>query len=487
MRAINLITPLLLIFCVSVAQSQDSQNWTLEECVNYAYSNNLDIRLAELDKQTEEAYLVQSKFSRVPTLNFDLYQGYSWGRSIDPTTNLFTTTRFSSNGFQGSSDLVLFNGMQQVNSIKQGEKDVEARMYDLQSTKNDITLNVVAGYLEVIFTKELLSNAQYQLQSTRAQMERTEKLVNAGSLPRTNLLDLQAQLSSDEVNLINAQNNVVLATLRLKQFLQIPATEPFDIITPDFDESKYAMIDEDVEDVYESAVLTMPEIKGADVRVESAEIGEKIAVGGYYPTLSMRGMVSTNYSNQRDVENREVPTGDSVLIPPVPIGFLGNDPSQQVFSYERYAPEFNEIDGYPIGEQWGDNISYGVSFNLRIPIVNGNRVRTNRQIAQIQKERAEVNATQTRNTLRINIETAYNDASAALKTYEAALQQVDALEEAFRAAERRYESKVSNYTEYQVANNNLYVARSDLARAKFDYIFKLKILDFYQGNPITLD
>jgi len=486
MKTIRLII-FLLAAVPFISQAQDkSDSWTLVECLDYALKSNLDVRQAELDQSLEEAYLVQSKHTRIPTLNFDLYQSWSWGRSIDPTTNIFTTTRFSANGFSGSSNLTIFNGMQQVNTVKQNEKSVEASIYDLDRTKNNVSLNVVASYLEVIFTRELLGNAQLQKNNTTAQLERTRKLVESGALPRTNLLDLQAQMASDEVNRITAENNVQQALLRLKQYLQIPASEPFDVIIPEFDVDKYGMINENVEEVYSSAVTRMPEVKSADARVESAVIGEKIARGGYFPILTVGANISTNYSNQRDVEDRAIPTGDSTLIEPV-VGYLESDPSQVVRSYPFYRQDFNFVDGYPIGEQWGDNLSYGIGFNLRIPIVNGHRVRTNKQVAKIQKERAEINATQTRNDLRQTIETAYNDASAALKTYEAAVQQVASLEEAFRAAEKRYENHVSNYTEYQVANNNYNVAKSDLARAKFDYIFKLKILDFYLGNPLTLE
>ncbi len=488
MKRIQILPLTLLASCLVYVNvlAQDDNVWSLQECVDYAYSNNLDVRRAELSRSAEEQYLIQSRHSRVPTLNFNLYQGWNWGRTIDPTTNTFTTSRFSSNGFSGNSSLILFNGMQQVNAQKQGEKSVEASFYELERAKNDVALNVVAGYLEVIFTKELLGNAQYQLENTRAQLERTEKLVNSGSLPKSEMLDLQAQLASNEVNRISAENNVALALLRLKQFLQIPASEPFDIVIPGFDETQLSMVSENAEEVYSNAELTMPEVKAADLRVESALIDEKVAAGGVYPVLSMNMNISTNYSNTRDVDNRRFATGDSIQIQGQPIGYLASDPGQIVLT-DYTQPEFRTVDGYPIGEQWGDNLSYGFGFNLRIPIINGHQVQTNRQLARIQKERAEVNAQETRNVLRRTIETAYNDAQAALKTYDAAMKQVEALEESFRATERRYQNRASNYTEYQVANNNLFVAKSDLVRAKYDYIFKLKILDFYLGNPITLE
>lgn len=484
MKTHQLLLPIVFLLTFT-AYAQDDSKWTLEECVDYAFDNNLDVKLAELNKEASEAYLKQSKFSRVPTLNFDIYQNWRWGRSIDPVSNQFTTNRFSSNGVSGNSQVLLFNGMRQVNSVRQNEKDVEANMYDLESAKNEIALNVLAGYMEVIFTKELLETAEYQLQNTGAQLERTKIMVDVGSQPKSNLLDMQAQYASDEVAVVNAENNVNLALLRLKQVLQIPSNEPFEVVVPEFEDEELVFVDADAEDIYTDAELIMPQIKSAEAQVESAEIGEKIAFGGHFPTLSLGASISTNYSNVNDVEGRPVPTGDSTNVEYL-LGYVNRDQTLPVYT-NQVVPVTEPSDGYPIMDQWSDNIGYSFGFNLNIPILNGLNVKTNKQIARIQKERAEVNAEQVRNSLRREIETAYTDAVAASKTYNSARKQVEALEESFRATEKRYNNQVSTYIEYQVANNNLFAARSDLLRAKYDYIFKLKVLDFYQGETLTLD
>lgn len=465
--------------------AQDVKKWTLQECVDYAYSQNLDVKLAELNMHSEQSYLKQAQFSRVPTLNFNLFQNWRFGRSIDPTTNQFISQQFSSNGISGSSEMVLFNGLSQYNQVRQSQRNVEASYYDLEKAKNDVALNVVAGYLEVIFARELLENARFQSQNTQAQLERTKLMVEAGSLPITNLLDLQAQMATNEVNIVTAENDLNLAVLRLKQFLQIPASEPFDIVAPEFEMLELAFLEENVEEVYETAEQTMPEVKSAEVKMKSALLAEKVAKGGVFPSLAVQGQVATNYANTADVPGRPVFTGDSVTVTE-PIGLVNNDPNQVVLATYR-RPVYTSSDGYPVFEQWNDNLWYSIGFNLRIPILNGLQVKTNRQIAKIQYERAKVNATQTRNTLRTTIETSYNNALAASKTYSAAEKQVEALEEAFRATEKRYTNQAGTYVEYQVATNNLYAAKSDLSRAKYDYIFRLKVLDFYLGKPITLD
>jgi outer membrane protein len=461
---------------------QDGKKWTLEECVDYAYENNLNVQRGELAMRNNEALLRQNQLSRIPTLSMTGFNGWRWGRSIDPTTNTFVTNKFLTNGFNWNSNVTLYNGMQQVNSVRQGRKDLEASYYDLQKTRNDVALDVVGAYLNVIFTRELLETARTQLASTQAQLDQTGKLVEAGSLPVTNLLNLQSELASNEVQVINRENDVQLAMLQLKQFLQIPASDDFDIETPEFEADNFQMVPYTAEGVYLEALETQPEIKSASLNIESAKIGERIARGAQIPRLSLGLGASTNYSDQY-----RTPTGETrtEIVPSQTIGFLQSDPSQLVQSvpFPQEVP-VTEVRG--VGDQWVDNRGYNIGFSLAIPIFQGYQIRTGIQQSKLQRESAEIAAKETRNFLRQTIETAYNDAQAASKVFEAAEKQVAALEESFRATERSYNLGAANFVDYQVASNNLFRARSDLLRSKYDYIFKLKILDFYLGNPLTL-
>ena len=464
------------------AQAQEVKKWDLEECVNYAYDNNLIVKRSELTVQDFEAQLKQGHLSRIPTLNMNIFNSWRWGRSIDPTTNLFTTDRINSNGAGASSNFLVYNGSKLNRSINQGEKLVEASYYDLQKSKNDVALDVVFGYLQIIFTRELLDNAQEQRKTTQAQLDQTEKLVNAGSLPITNLLDLQSQLASNEVDVINSENDVNLAVLQLKQYLQIPAEEPFDIVTPEFEQDNYEFVPYSVGEVYNQAEKIQPEIRSADLQIESAKLGIKIAQSDHIPQIGLNAQFSTNFSDQFSI-----PTGDfdEITQDLGTIGYLNSDPTQLVsaFPITNQVP-IREVPSIP--SQWTDNRSWAVGFNIGIPIFNGWSTRTNIQRAKIQENLAKINATETRNILRQTIETAYNDAQAAVKIYDAAQKQVSALEESFRATEKSYNLGAVNFVDYQVASFNLFSARSNLVRTKFDYIFKLKVLDFYLGNPLTL-
>ncbi len=477
------ILALALTFLIYIsAQAQEIKKWTLEECVNYAYDNNLTVKRSELSMQNEEVTLRQNKLSRAPSLNMNIYNSWRWGRSIDPTTNLFTTNRINSNGANASANFLLYNGSRLSRTINQGEKDTQASFYDLEKSKNDVALDVVLSYLQIIFTRELYENSEFQLTTTKAQLDQTEKLVDAGSLPRTNLLDLVSQLTSNEVDVINAENDVNLTMLRLKQYLQIPSENEFDIVTPEFDRDKYEFVAYGVGEVYSQAESIQPEVKSADLRIESAEIGIQVAKSAYMPNIGIQGQYTTNYSDQNNT-----PTGEfeSEVHDPQTIGFLQNDPLQLVnsFPYTSESPIW-EVQNIP--NQWTDNRGFVAGFNIGIPIFNGWQTKSNIQRAQINKEYAEINARETRNFLRQTIETSYNDAQAAMKVFNAAQKQVEALEESFRATEKSYNLGAANYVDYQISSFNLFSAKSNLVRSKFDYIFKLKVLDFYLGNPLTL-
>ena len=481
MRFIKILTLALIMLPLVSANAQEVKKWTLEECVNYAYDNNLTIQRSSLSMQNDEIALRQNKLSRIPSLNMNIYNSWRWGRSIDPTTNVFSTQQITSNGANASSNFLLYNGSSLSRTIKQGEKDVQASYYDLEKSKNDVSLDIVLGYLQIIFTRELLENSRFQLNTTQTQLDQTEKLVNAGSLPMTNLLDRQSQLASNEVDVITSENDVNIAILRLKQYLQIPAEEEFDIVTPDFDRDSYEFVSLGVGEVFKQAESIQPEVKSADLRIESAEMGIKVAKSAHVPSISLQGQYTTNYSNQS-----YTPTGETETIfrDPFPIGSLQSDPTQIVNSLPFTTNAIREVQNIPT--QWGDNRGFVAGFNVGIPVFNGWQTKSNIQRSVIQKDLAEINATETRNILRTTIETSYNDAQAAIKIYDAAQKQVEALEESFRATEKSYNLGALNFVDYQISSFNLFSAKSNLLRSKFDYIFKLKVLDFYLGNPLTL-
>jgi outer membrane protein len=468
---------------IGFSQQDADTVWTLEECIDYVLDENLTIKRSELSVRDYEIQLSQSRADLYPNLNFGGQYNNLWGRSIDPTTNLFSSQRIQSGGVQASSNVTLYGGSQIRNSIKRNKLNLEASTYDLETAKNDAMLNVTLAFLNIILNVELLENATYQLQTTQSQLETTHKQVEVGALPISRELELVAQVESNEVSVINAENELRMSKLRLKQYLLIPANAPFEIDIPELDIDQMEPVLVSVDEVFRTAETIMPEVKSADLGVESSEIYVKIARGGLDPRLFASGNMYTNYSSAR---TERLIDGESTTRT-IPIGYvIVPDP----FNVE--LPVFSDIqvpptEPYTVGTQFKDNWSYSVGVTLQVPIFNGLSSRSLFQRAKINSQQVEILSKEVRLNLRQNIELAYNDALAASKTYNASLKQVASLEESFRAAEKSYNLGAMNIYDYQVASNNLFRAKSDLLRAKYNYIFTVKVLDFYLGKPLSLD
>lgn len=479
----KVLTCLMLISTISWASGQNSdKKWTLEECVNYAWENNLTVRNSQLTQLQNEINLKQSRFALLPNLSAGGSVGKSFGRTIDPVTNSFVSQAFASGGISANASMFVYQGGILRNRIEQGETNLEASKFDLEKTKNDIGLTVATNFLNVLLNREQLENARFQLQISTEQLERTKKLVEAGSLPLTNQLDLESQKASNEVQVVNAENAVNIATLNLKQAMQMPASERLDIEAPNLEVGQVQMAMDDPTKIYEVAVQNQPEIKSAELGVKSSDIGVKISRGSFLPSLSISGSLSTNYSDQA----REFLGLTQVAVPAQEIGFVQGT-NQAVFTNPstRSVSQFSE--NYSVMNQFDDNLGQSVRVNLNVPIFNRLTNTSNLQRAKITKQQAELTQQNVQNQLRQNIETAYNNAVAGLKSYEATEKRVKALEESFRVTDQRYNFGDANFVDYQVASNNLFAARTDLVRAKYEYIFRVTILEFYLGNPITLD
>jgi len=478
-------TPLSLLLCffcfaATVAQQRDTvagkEIWTLRKCVDFALANNLQVKRSELDVELSSIDKRQSKFAMLPTVNGQGSYGYNWGRGIDPVTNQFISSQ--RNGFTSlgaNSGVTLFNGFRIQNTIKQSGLDLEASEQDLAKSRNDVTLNVISLFINVVFNKELVENARLQLSSSRQQFERTEILVAAGSLPKSDELNLDAQVATNELNLINQENALALSLLQLQQALQLPATDNFDVEIPEIT-TEDLVLDQTRDEIYQIARGTMPEIQSAKLKVESSHYGIKAARGNLYPRLSVNGSVNTNYSSAS--ATRFVPDGGFNQFE---TGYFVQGTNAPVYGLQPTG-SFREIYGF--NDQLSDNVYKSVNLTLSIPILNNFNARSNLQRAMIFNEQARISAKEIDNTLRQNVETSYNNAIAASKSYNSSLRQVDAREEAYRMAKQRFDIGAANYVEYQVAENDLFQARTDLSRGKYEFIFRKKVLDFYLGNPI---
>jgi outer membrane protein len=431
--------------------------WTLEDCFYYAIENNIQIKQSELDVKYNEVGLKESRLNLLPNLNSNASYSYNWGRVLDRTNYQYINNETKQAFFSVDANVRIFGGLQYQNSIKKAKLDFLSSQHAADKVKDDISLMLTQAYLNVLFNKELLKVAGEQVVITREQISRTQRLVDAGTLAMGSLLEVQAQGAREEINEINYENSLALAYLDLLQILDLPADADFEIEIPVLDIEDNADI-QPLGLIYETALTNQPVVKSAELDVESAYKSISIAQGGRSPILSLQSGWSTNFSNQFREVDFDTITG---------IPFQG--------------------DVIPFGEQFLDNQSRYMGLNLSIPIFNGYQVSSNIARAKIAAANAEYNFELTKNSLRKSIEQAYYDAQAAFKSYEATQKSLSFFEESFRYTEQKFNVGMATSVDYNLAKTQLATAESELLRAQFDYIFKLKILDFYMGRPITLN
>jgi outer membrane protein len=465
----------LLIICFAFLSVHvyAQKEWTLQEAVTYALENNISVKQSDLNALSSEETYNQSKLGQLPSLNGSIAQGYNFGRSVDPFTNQFTTQRIRNNNFSLFSSVTLFNGLQARNNIKKNYFELLAVKFDADKMKNDISLNVASSYLQLLFNRELLKVAQQQIELTAVQLERIKELVNAGSLPKGSLLDIQAQYASEERQLVSAENALELSRLSMGMLLMMDDPKNFRAASIDTEMNSTVLLENTPGEIYSIAVLNQPSIKSANYRVLSSEKALAAAKGGLSPRITLNGSVGTGYSDGRKELDKITLNGASV------IGYTSGGDSV-------YVPDYSQtFKTTSFQDQVNDNFSQSISVSLNIPIFNGGQVRRNIRQSKIQVLNSQYNLEQQENTLRQNIEQAYTDAKSALKSYVAAEKSLDANQLAFDYAEQRYELGMINAYEYKDSKNRLIRASSDLLQAKYDFVFKVKILEFYKSSTLT--
>lgn len=472
MRILPALTYLILILSSAAFSQQLSKTWTLRQCIDYALENNIRIKQNELNTQLAEQALLQSKATALPNLNANAFHNYNFGRTIDPFTNEFVTDRVLSNSFSISSNVTLFNGFQTINTIRQNQLDFLASKYDVDKTRNDISLAIANNYLQILFSEELVQIARNQVGIIKQQLDRTKKLVEAGALAKGSLLDIEAQAATDELQLVNAENQLELSYLSLIQLLDLDSENDFEIAKPDIDIPDESILIGTPGQIYGAALSIQPQIKSAEFRVKSSQKGLSVARGGRSPRLSLGGSYGTGYSDAR----KNITTTSTV---DMLIGYT-------LSGEGVYAP-FNEY-GYettPFNNQIDDNINQSFGFNLSIPIFNGLQTKTSISRSEIAVKNAQYELQLKKNQLNKDIRQAYADARAALKRYHATAKTVSALQEAFNYTGQKFDVGMVTSVEYNDAKNKLVKAKSDLLQAKYDYVFKTKVLNFYQGKSLA--
>lgn len=472
---------------ITVTTKAPSPPLDLEQCIGIALSKNPQIKQAELQVQSNSNTFEQSKWQRWPSLNFNAAQGINFGRTIDPFTNQFVQQTVNSNNYQLGSGVVLFSGFQIENTIKQNNLNLKASRQDLEATKNDIMLNVALGYLQVLNNQELIEVARLQVEATKFQVERTRKLVEAGTLAEASLFDLNAQQANDELTLVNAENNLELAKLTLKQYMNLPSTENIEVKKVAINDPSVTAYDASIQEIYETALRNLPQMQAANFRIQAAAKGVEVAKGLRLPTLSLSGGVGTAFSSAAPSERFVSDgTGSRTLDVPSSTRFIDVNGSRIPLIETTTIPN-GSIQHFGYFDQLNFNRNSSVSLSLRVPIFTNFQNKYRIAGARIQQMNTEYQRETTTLQIRQNVEQAYINMSNAAKRYSATSNQVKALEEAYRVAESRFTVGALNSTEFNIAKANLDRSRANLVQTKYDYVFRTKILDFYMGRPLNID
>lgn len=467
---------LFFIFFWSIAAHIKAQPiWSLEKCISYARENNLQIKIAELNAEIGDVNYTQSKFSFLPNLNANANYGINRGRNIDPTTNTFIEQDIVGGSGTFSSSLNLFGGFRKVNQMRQSYYAYMSSKYNAEQIANDVSLNVANAYLQILFAKEQLLRSEQTLLLSKEQQERTRKLVLAGLQPESANYTIDAQVAQDEVNLITARNQLNLALLNLQLLLNLD--KPIEVEIPAIElPQHFRYSDASVDSIYTIAVASFPNVVSSYFNLQSSFKGLQVARGARYPSINLNYNLFTNYSDAA----RSV-TGFDTTGNVYPVGYVLATNQLVV------APELKyKFESVPFADQLNRNMGQSLGIGISIPILNGWSTQSNVKRSKLQWTIAKYNYEQAKLNLKRDVATAYADAQAASVRYTAQQQLLQSLQTNFDFTEKRYEAGLVSVYDYNTARKNLFDAQSQTLQAKYDYLFKLKILDFYQGKKITL-
>lgn len=465
------------IFSVVFFSANAQHAWSLEECIAYANKNNIQVKQMQVQVERARIDRRQSDYNFLPDLNAYASHGYNWGQSIDPFTNTFATERVRTNNLYLNGSWTLFSGMSRLHSRKGSRYTLENQQKQLETLQNDISMQLTNAYLTILFNTELLAVAEQEVELSQAQLTRIEKLVDAGSVAKGDMFDIRSQLALEQVDVVNFNNQLDISYLTLIQLLQLTgdSAKDFRIQHPDLIGADVVQPETAYIDVYSKALETQPQIAGAELQVKAMESFADASKGRMIPSIAVNSSVGSGYSGRNTA-----PVGEPTLGEPQEIGVTSG--GELV-----YAPTFNqEFETKKFSDQLGDNLNEQMTISLNVPIFNRLQTRHNYQKAKLDVITAQNDLKAAQDQLRTDVQNAYADMTAAYNRYLASEEAVIALEESYKYAEKRFENNAINSFDFNQIKTRLNAGRADLARAKYEFIFNSKIVDFYQGVPITL-
>lgn len=436
-------TVLILIFTLLTApallRAQEVKPWKLEECIEYALTQNIQVRKSVLSNDRLQYYADQAKAQRFPSVNASVNQNFNWSKST--ATGASGLTGSNGSNYSVNSGVTIYNGSRISNSIKQAELDIEGGKLSLETTKESISLNILNAFLQVLYAEEQVKNTAKQIESTNEQLNLAKERLTLKIISQADYAQVKSQLASEKLTMANAESQLSIAKVNLMQLMELPVTADFNIAHPNLGESINQNRIANVKSVYETSLSIKPQIKYAAINKDIAAIDEKIARAGYFPVLSASGGISSAFTSQVT------------------------------------DPYFDQIN---------NGIHPSVGLSLSIPIYQKKQVKTNIAVAKIGYEDAILTETDTKNQLRKNIEQACLDVTSAQIEYEASLEKFQATQEASSLSDEKFKQGIINSVDYLVSKTNLIVSESQLLQSKYNLIFSYKVLDFYTGIPLSL-
>lgn len=448
--------------------------------MSYALTHNISIQQSVLNERLAALTLKQSRLSQLPNLNASTGYGISYGRSIDPTTNQFVDGHYNFSSIGAQADVLLFGWFQKRNTIARNDLNHQATQSDLDQLKDDVSLNVATGFLRALLAKEQIGVAQKQVDLSVQQLGQTKRFAEAGRVPQLNVAQLSSQVASDSSTLITAIADYNAAILDLKALLNLDFEVPFSIAPPEIDvASLYELTSYAPADVYDEAKKHFGAVRSASLRVESAQKAYKAAKGSLWPQLTANAQAGSNFATTyKDYGTPYVK--DTQTVGFVDVGGF--------FSLPVSAPNYSVpiLGTTPYGTQLGDNFRHTYSLNLNVPIFNGWSAQSLVQQNKINVASQELAKYNTELKLKQDVYKAVNDARSSLQKYQAAQRAADAAREAFSFGQKRYDLGLTNTVEYLVIQNNQFRADAALVSAKYDLMFRLKVIDYYLGRTLKL-
>ncbi len=483
----RIITNTLLLLCITLSvTAQDTPKWDLRRCVDYAMANNVSVKDADITARISAIILKQSKYQQIPSLGFNLNHGFSFGRTLDRTTNIYTDRSIMYSNMALQSSVNIFNWNSQKNTIASNNYTYEADKTAVDKARYDIGLLVARQYLIALLSLETSKVNQVQLNTSQAQFQNTRKLVDAGSLPELNAAELEAQVARDSATLIQSQAQFEIEKLTLKGLLNLPADAPFDIEAPPVESIPVDnILEQDPATVYSMALNTMPQVKGNNLRLMASEKNYSANKGRLYPTISAFGQLATNFTQAFNQTTGFNVTGEQTTNTYVKSGGTNLPVYAPTGTLIQESRSFGELwNGY--GTQLKDQFGQSIGIGINVPIFNGLQARSTVERSKMDIERSKLAITRDTLQLKQDVYNAYQQAYGSFQTFVAREKQVRTAERSYELANKRYEVGVMQTIEWLQNQNNLTRAKIDKLIAQYDYVFKMKVLEFYKGQGVRL-